>query len=72
MVRVTFKLTEVGRIELDLPTPLLFQDVLQHCAARTGYTPGGYIAVRKGKVVSLGDMIEEGDEIDVFPALSGG
>ena len=72
MVRVTFKLTEVGRIELDLPTPLLFKEVLQHCVVRTGYTPGGYIAVRKGKVVSLGDMVEEGDEIDIFPALSGG
>ncbi len=72
MVRVTFKLTEVGRVELDLSTPLLFQEVLQRCVARTGYSPGGYIAVRKGKVVSLGDMIEEGDEIDIFPALSGG
>ncbi len=72
MVRVTFKLTEVGRIEIDLPTPLLFKEVLQHCVVRTGYTPGGHIAVRKGKVVSLGDMVEEGDEIDIFPALSGG
>ncbi len=72
MVRVNFKLTEVGRIELDLQAPLLFQEVLQHCVVRTGYTPGGYIAVRKGKVVNLGDMIEEGDEIDIFPALSGG
>ncbi|MBU1566139.1 MAG: MoaD/ThiS family protein [Proteobacteria bacterium] len=72
MVRVTFKLTEVGRVELDLPTPLLFREVLQHCVTRTGYTPGGYIAVRKGKVVSAGDMIEDGDEIDIFPALSGG
>ena len=72
MVRVTFKLTAVGRVELDLPTPLLFKEVLHHCVAKTGYTPGGYIAVRKGKVVSLGDMIEEGDELDIFPALSGG
>ncbi len=72
MVRVTFKLTEVGRIELDLPTPLLFKEVLRHCIARTGYIPGGYIAVRKGKVVNLGDMVEKGDEIDIFPALSGG
>lgn len=72
MVKVTFKLTEVGRIELDLTTPLPFEEVLRHCVVRTGYTPGGYIAVRKGRVVGLADMIEEGDEIDIFPAISGG
>jgi len=72
MVTIIFKLTEAGRVELDLPAPLPLAEVLQRCAARTGYTPGGYIAVRKGKVVTGRDMVEDRDHIDIFPALSGG
>lgn len=71
-VRVNFKLTEVGRVELDLPTPQSLNEILQHCIDKTGHSPGSYIAVRKGKVVNAGDMIESNDEIDIFPALSGG
>ncbi len=72
MVRVTFRLTEVGSIDVDLPTPLLLREVVQHCTNKTGYSPGSYIAVRRGKIVNAGDLVEERDEIDIFPALSGG
>lgn len=72
MVTITFKLTEVGTVELDLPTPLSLTEVISLCAAKTGYNPGGYIAVRCRTVVRPGDLIKDGDHLDILPALSGG
>lgn len=72
MVTIDFKLTEAGRVEFDLPAPMPLVEVLRRCAARTDYTCGSYIAVRKGRVVTGGDMVEDQDHIDIFPALSGG
>ena len=72
MVAVNFKLTEAGRAEFPLPAPLSLHAVLEHCTALTGYTPGGYIAVRRGQVIAALDLLEDGDDVDIFPALSGG
>lgn len=72
MVAVNFKLSEVGRVEFPLPAPLPLHAVLQQCTALTGYTPGGFIAVRRGKVIGSADLLEDGDDVDIFPALSGG
>ena len=55
MVTVNFKLTEVGRVELDLPTPLEFGALLHHCSARAGYAPADCIGVRNGQVLRSGD-----------------
>jgi hypothetical protein len=72
MVSITFRLSEIGRIEIPLAGPEKWESVLDRCAARAGVEPGGVLAVRGGTLLRGPDLIEEGDEIDVFPALSGG
>lgn len=72
MVTLTFKLTEVGRVGIDLPTSLPLAEVVERGAAASGYRPGGYIAVRDGRVIAPDTMVVDGDQIDIFPALSGG
>ncbi len=72
MVTVDFKLTEAGRIELDIPVPLTFADLLHCCVDKAGYTSVDCIGVRNGKVLGSGDIITDGDCIDIFPAISGG
>lgn len=46
--------------------------VLQQCRRQAGIEFGGIIAVRCGKVMTKSDLVLDGDEIDVFPAISGG
>lgn len=72
MVTLTFKLTEVGRVGLDLPTPSPLAEVVERCTAASGYRPGGYIAIRDGRVIGPETMVADGDHILIFPALSGG
>ena len=72
MVTLTFKLTTVGRVSIDLPTSLPLKEVVERCAVSSGYRPGGFIAVRSGRVIGPETMVADGDQIDIFPALSGG
>jgi len=72
MVTFNFKLTERGRVNFPLSRPDRLDIVLQQYAAEKGMTLGGYIAVRDGKVITAKNLIEDGDVIDVFPAISGG
>ncbi|MGB3213120.1 MAG: hypothetical protein WBB19_20625 [Desulforhopalus sp.] len=72
MVSVNFKLTDIGRIEVSLGKHEPLSTVIQRCAAQAGIDLGGIIAIRRGKVLKKSDLVEDRDEIDVFPALSGG
>lgn len=72
MVTVNFKLTDIGRIEIPLGTQETLATVLQQCRRQSGIELGGIIAVRCGKVITKNDLVQDGDEIDVFPAISGG
>jgi molybdopterin converting factor small subunit len=72
VVTFNFKLTARGKVQFLLAEPEPLDTVLQQCAAAEGLRLGGYIAVRKGTVVAADDLIEDGDDIDVFPAISGG
>ena len=72
MVLVNFKLTEKAPVELQLTQPELLSIVLEKSSKLARLKLGGVIAVRNGKVVSLNEFIHQSDEIDVFPALSGG
>lgn len=72
MVTFNFRLTERGKVQFPLSAPETLDLILQQCAAEEGITLGGYIAVRKGKVITAGNLIADGDFIDVFPAISGG
>jgi molybdopterin converting factor small subunit len=72
MVTVNFKLTDIGRIEISLPRQETLATVLQQCRRQSGIDLGGIIAVRCGQVISRNALVQDGDEIDVFPAISGG
>ena len=67
-----FRLTGRGKIQFSLSKPEKLDTVLHQCAAEGGIRLGGYIAVRKGTVIASSNLIEDGDEIDIFPAISGG
>jgi len=72
MVVINFKLTDVGRVELAIVKPEKLESVLRICAAKSGLELAGIIAIRKSRVIKGNDVVEDGDEIDVFPAISGG
>lgn len=72
MVTVNFKLSEAGSVRLDIAGPEKLEQVLEQCAARAGIELGGVIAVRNGRVITVQNLVADGDEIDVFPAISGG
>ncbi len=72
MVSVNFKLTDIGKIEVSIKKQQTLATVLQHCRTLTGVELGGIIAIRSGKVIREHTLIEDGDEIEIFPAISGG
>ena len=72
MVTFNFKLTERGTVYFPLSNPERLDSVLQQCTAGEGINLGSYIAVRGGKVITGKNLIDDGDMIDVFPAISGG
>ncbi len=72
MVTITFKLTTVGTVELKLSSPQQLSTVVAQCARKAELELGGIIAVRQGTVMSLDDIVDVNDSIDVFPAIAGG
>ena len=72
MVKITFKLSDRGTVEVDISQPQQLNTLMQHYAVTAKFDLGGYIAVRNGKVISADTLVEDGDEIDVYPAISGG
>ncbi|BDD85647.1 hypothetical protein [Desulfofustis limnaeus] len=72
MVTVVFKLSDIGTVSLSIEEPVPFSRVLQLCAHKTDAAIGGVIAVRNGRVLSREDLVGVDDQIDVFPAISGG
>ncbi len=72
MVTVNFKLSEIGRMDVRIEKSENLATVLQKCAAQAGFELGGIIAIRQGTVLKKSDLVGDGDEIDVFPAISGG
>lgn len=72
MVVVHFRLTEAGRVEIEIARPERLEDILLKCAAKAKIQLGGIIAIRNGSVIQRSDLVESGDEIDIFPAISGG
>jgi molybdopterin converting factor small subunit len=72
MVSIHFKLTDIGRLQVDIEKPEILAAVLRQCTAQKDFELGGIIAIRKGTVLKENDLVQDGDEIDIFPALSGG
>ncbi len=72
MVKVTFKLSDAGTVNLDINKPEPLHNIIKKSAKMAGVMLGGYIAVRNDKVITADGLVEPDDEIDVFPAISGG
>jgi len=72
MVTIHFRLTDTGRLQIPVEKPETLSAVLRQCTAQADFEPGGMIAIRKGRVLKESDLVQDGDEIDIFPALSGG
>lgn len=72
MVKVTFKLSDTGTVSLDIAQPEKLGNIIKKAAIIAGVKLGGFIAVRNDKVVTTDGLIGPDDEIDVFPAISGG
>jgi sulfur carrier protein ThiS len=72
MVIIDFKMTDIGRVEVAVEKQQPLEMVLLQCSKLTGIEIGGVIAVRQGQVITKNSIVEDGDEIDVFPAISGG
>lgn len=72
MVTVCFRLTDTGEVEVEAAGAKTLEWILKKSAAQAGIEVGGVIAVRNGKVINAETLIDDGDTIDVFPALSGG
>jgi len=72
MVSVNFKLSDIGRIEIRLDRQLTLATLLELCEKQAGIDLWGIIAIRRGQVLTKNSLVEDGDEIDIFPAISGG
>ncbi len=72
MVKLHFKLSELGKLEIPLTRPETLDTLIVRCTADSREDIGGYIATRDGKVICGSTLVEDGDEITVLPAISGG
>ncbi len=72
MVTIHFKLTDTGTVQLDVSGPESLESLLERCEADCALELGGFIAVRKSRIITGKDLVEDFDEIEIFPALSGG
>jgi sulfur carrier protein ThiS len=72
MVIINFKMTDIGRVEVAVEKQQPLAAILLQCSKMTGIKIGGVIAVRQGQVITKSSIVEDGDEIDIFPAISGG
>lgn len=72
MVTVNFKLIDSDPVQLPVNGPETFEKILQRCAASPQIDSVNYIAIRNNTLISLTDLVEDLDEIDIFPAIAGG
>jgi molybdopterin converting factor small subunit len=72
MVVVTFKMSELGTVEVNLNGKMKLSEVLDEIYHSYDEKMGDIIAVRSNKVMRLDEIVNDDDEIVIFPALSGG
>jgi len=72
MVKVNFKIFDIDSLEFSLEKHETLASVLKQCTARTGIELGGIIAIRNGQVIQGNCLVEDRDEINLLPAISGG
>jgi hypothetical protein len=72
MVTVNFNLLDIDTVQVHINEPEKFERFLQRCTSKAGIELGGCIAVRENRVLKGMDLVRDLDNIDIFPALSGG
>ena len=72
MVTVNFRMSAVGKVALDLAGPEPWRSLVGRLAPAGEIDAASCIAVRRGVVLKGEDLVHDGDEVDVFPAISGG
>jgi len=72
VVILHFKLSPLDRVDLNLASPLPLTDLLDLAVDQNGVKIGGTMVVRRGKLLAEDELIYDGDELDIYPALSGG
>lgn len=72
MVKIHFRLSELGTVELPIENEERWADLLKRCVGKHHSTPSSLLAVRRGAVIGADDLVYDNDIIEVFPALSGG
>lgn len=69
---MNFRLSEAGKVEVEIDEPQPLAAVLDKAAIIAGIELGGVIAVCNGQAITLTTQVNKHDNIDVFPAISGG
>ena len=73
MVKLNFKLSDLKSLEIEIVKPETLAHVLALYRERTSIDDiGGFIATRNSRMITLNQIVEDGDEINIFPAISGG
>lgn len=72
MVTVRFKLADTDQIQLTTNNPESLEAILKRCNESLEEPLGSVIVIRDGKVVPGQNLVEPGDILDVYPAISGG
>ncbi len=72
MIRLDFKLSPLGLVELELAAPLTLAEVLATAAARQKKEVGATMVVRSGCLLRQDELVADGDLLEIYPALSGG
>lgn len=72
MVSINFKLIDVGSVKLSVEKPEPLEKLLHQISTIDGLELGHIIAIRNGSIIKGSDLVENGDVIDLFPAISGG
>ncbi len=72
MVKVNFKLSDLDSVSLTIIESEKLKDLLERVSQKYGVELGDFIAIRGGKVITKDDLVLDNDEIDLFPAISGG
>lgn len=72
MVTITFKISELGIVKVNLNRKMKLSEVLDEIHHNYDEKMGDIIAIRSNKVMRLDDIVNDDDEIVIFPALSGG
>ncbi len=72
MVKINFKLSDIGPMEIQIKKPETLDHVLTLCREQTSIDIGEFIGIRNSRVITREQIVESGDEINICPAITGG